>query len=69
MLRVHLLLGICCALPLAAAGQTPAAPSAPPPSITLPPELDRVLRDYERGWQARDAQALAGLFVPDGFVL
>ena len=39
------------------------------PSVTLPPALDRVLRDYERAWQARDAAALAALFTPDGFVL
>ncbi|MGI9174042.1 MAG: YybH family protein, partial [Rhodothermales bacterium] len=35
----------------------------------LPPELDRVLRDYEQGWRDRDADALAALFTPDGFVL
>ena len=46
------------------------APGAPPlPSVTLPPELDRVLRDYERAWQARDAAGLAALFAEDGFVL
>jgi ketosteroid isomerase-like protein len=45
------------------------APDAPLPSVTLPPELDRVLRDYERAWQARDAAALAALFTEDGFVL
>jgi ketosteroid isomerase-like protein len=39
------------------------------PSVTLPPELDRVLRDYEKGWQAKDAKALAALFADDGFVL
>lgn len=44
-------------------------PPAPLPSVTLPPELDRVLRDYEKHWQARDASALAALFTPDGFVL
>ena len=38
-------------------------------SITLPPDLDRVLRDYEVAWQKRDAAALAGLFTEDGFVL
>lgn len=45
-----------------------AAPFVSLPSIELPPDLDRVLRDYERGWQAGDEQALAQLFVPDGFV-
>lgn len=39
------------------------------PSIVLPPELDRVLRDYERAWRAGDAAALAALFAEDGFVL
>lgn len=38
-------------------------------SIELPPELARVLRDYEQAWQARDAEALAALFTADGFVL
>ena len=39
------------------------------PSVTLPPELDRVLRDYERAWRAGDAAALSTLFTEDGFVL
>jgi len=43
--------------------------SAPLPSIQLPPELARVLRDYEAGWRAGDGGALAQLFVEDGFVL
>lgn len=38
-------------------------------SVTLPPELDRVLRDYEQAWQAKDADALARLFTEDGFVM
>ena len=38
-------------------------------SIALPPELARVLTDYEAGWQAGDAAALASLFTEDGFVL
>lgn len=38
-------------------------------SVALPPELDRVLRDYERAWRAGDAVALASLFAEDGFVL
>jgi ketosteroid isomerase-like protein len=45
-----------------------AATYAPLPSVNLPPDLDRVLRDYERAWQAGDAAALAALFTPDGFV-
>lgn len=39
------------------------------PSVDLPPALDRVLRDYERAWQAKDAAGLAALFTEDGFVL
>jgi ketosteroid isomerase-like protein len=45
------------------------APPAPLPSATLPPEVDRVLRDYERHWAAGDEAALAALFTEDGFVL
>jgi len=41
----------------------------PPPSVRLPPELARVLGDYEQGWRAGDGAALAALFVEDGFVL
>ncbi len=39
------------------------------PSVELPPELARVLRDYESAWTKRDAVALARLFAEDGFVL
>ena len=45
------------------------APASSLPSVQLPAELDRVLRDYERGWRDRDAAALAQLFAEDGFVL
>ena len=38
-------------------------------SVDLPPELSRVLTDYEAGWKAGDAAALASLFAEDGFVL
>ena len=57
------------------AGSRPAPRAAEPdrstelPGVALPPELDRVLRDYERAWRARDAAALAALFAEDGFVL
>ncbi|AMW06440.1 DUF4440 domain-containing protein [Gemmatimonas phototrophica] len=45
--------------------------SAPPsgPTVTLPPALDKVLRDYEAAWRKGDAAALAALFADDGFVL
>ncbi|MBB5858562.1 YybH family protein [Xanthomonas arboricola] len=38
-------------------------------TVALPPELDRVLRDYERAWRKGDAGALAALFTEDGFLL
>ena len=56
--------------PIRAQNPAPAAAEAvPPPSIKLPPELDRVLRDYERAWRSGDATAVAALFAEDGFIL
>ena len=51
------------------AAQSPAA--APPQlaSVSLPAELDRVLRDYEVAWRSGDASKVAALFSVDGFVL
>ena len=68
------------ASPMMASAQAPRTPQAAQsaqgagqagqlPSISLPPALDRVLRDYERAWQARNADSLAALFTPDGFTL
>lgn len=37
------------------------------PSIDLPADLDRVLRDYEKFWRAGDVASLAGIFTEDGF--
>jgi ketosteroid isomerase-like protein len=51
------------AVPVAAAQEEPL------PSVQLPAELDRVLRDYEREWGARNAAGLAALFAEDGFVM
>jgi ketosteroid isomerase-like protein len=48
---------------------TAAAAPAPLPSVTLPPELQRVLTDYAAAWSSGDAAALARLFCVDGFVL
>lgn len=39
------------------------------PPIDLPPSLARVLRDYETAWRARDAAALARLFVDEEVVM
>jgi ketosteroid isomerase-like protein len=60
-----LILTLAAAAPLAGQPATPAAE----PSVTLPPELARVLTDYEKAWSQKDAAALAGLFAEDGFVL
>ena len=59
--------------------QPPAAPQPPiamgrpdlpaQPSITLPPDLQRVLTDYEAAWSRKDAAGLAQLFAEDGFIL
>ena len=53
---------------MAVAAQQGTAPASLP-SVTLPPELDRVLRDYETAWTAKDAARLAKLFAEDGYVL
>lgn len=37
--------------------------------IEVPGELRKVLDGYEKHWEAGDAEALAGLFTKDGFVL
>ncbi len=38
------------------------------PSVPLPPELDRVLREYERHWREGNTEALVALFTEDGMV-
>ena len=55
--------------PAAMASRDSVAPAAALPSVALPAELDRVLRDYEKLWRSGDAAALAELFTHDGFVL
>jgi len=50
-----------------AAGQQ--GPPTAEPSVSLPAELARVLRDYEAAWTAKDAARLAKLFAEDGYVL
>lgn len=41
----------------------------PLPTVTLPPDIARVLHDYARAWQANDPAALAQLFTADGMAL
>ena len=50
--------------------QSPGSGSvAPQPSVELPDELNRVLRDYEAHWSAGEADALADLFVEEGLIV
>lgn len=39
------------------------------PDAALPPDLDQVLRDYERAWRAGDAKGISSLFTEDGVLL
>ncbi|HSA54186.1 MAG TPA: amidohydrolase family protein [Gemmatimonadaceae bacterium] len=38
------------------------------PPVALPAALDRVLKDFERHWHARDEAAFAGLFTENGIM-
>ena len=53
----------------AVAANAQQAPLPPLPSVRLPAPLERVLRDYEAGWKAKDGARLAALFTTDGFVM
>ncbi|HET8712100.1 MAG TPA: nuclear transport factor 2 family protein [Gemmatimonadales bacterium] len=64
MMRITGVLLCLAILTSTAAAQSPASL----PSVTLPPELDRVLREYEKNWRAGDENGLAALFTTDGFV-
>jgi ketosteroid isomerase-like protein len=55
--------------PLHAQSLPSPAMSAELPETALPPDLDRVLRDYERAWRAGDAKSIASLFTEDGVLL
>lgn len=71
MIRSALVLLACTltfAGPIAAQAATPTTATTVP-SVSLPPELDRVLRAYEREWGARSPAGLAQRFTEDGFVL
>jgi len=56
---------------LAASGRSQQQPPAvpPQPSVDLPPDLARVLTDYEAAWSGRDAAALARLFADNRVVV
>ena len=68
IMRVSLLVG--CLVAGTIGGSIPAsAETSDHPTVQLPSDLDRVLRDYEQAWEAKDEAALAALFTKDGFVL
>lgn len=55
--------------PLTAQAERNSETPAARPSVELPADLARVLRDYEREWAAGNAAGLAALFTEDGFAL
>lgn len=62
------------ATPFAACAQVPAAQPAASqpaalPSVQLPPDADRILREYEKHWSANNPAAVAALFAADGMAL
>lgn len=67
MRYVAVILAFCFAAAAPAIAQE-SADVRPLPSVELPSELGRVLRDYETAWAAGDAQGLAELFTDDGVV-
>jgi ketosteroid isomerase-like protein len=68
MLKTIVVAALLATSPALGSAQATGAAYRPLPSIELPPELDRVLRDYEAAWAAGDEAALAALFTEDGFV-
>jgi hypothetical protein len=45
------------------------APADAPAPVDLPPELARVLRDYEAAWRDGDGARMSALFTEDGFAI
>lgn len=68
-IAVAVVVGLVSAPGAAWGAQTRDAVPAPQPSIDLPADLDRVLRDYERHWGAGEAAELASLFVEEGLIV
>ena len=66
MRPLSLLFALCVAATTSAA-QAPDVPPAPLPSITLPPELARVLTDYETQWRF-GGDSLTKLFAEDAIL-
>lgn len=68
--RISAVIAACVVFTLPLPAQEPPEGSSvePLPSIVLPAELDRVLRDYERYWRSGNAEGLVSLFTPDGMI-
>lgn len=68
--RISAVIAACVSFALPLLAQEPSERSSvePLPSIVLPAELDRVLRDYERHWSDGNAEGLVSLFAPDGMI-
>ncbi len=66
------LVGLTLAGPRSLRGQSAGGAAEPPaslPSVELPGELARVLRDYERHWSEGRAEELAALFSEEGLIV
>ncbi len=63
-----LVIGLCLAVGATAAQSGGTAPGTPA-AVTLPPDLDRVLRDYESAWRDGDGARMGTLFTEDGFAI
>jgi ketosteroid isomerase-like protein len=63
-----LVVGAATALPLGAQARPDTSHATQLPSVELPPDLARVLTDYETEWR-RGGAAVAQLFTEDGYVL
>lgn len=56
-------------LALALATGLTAAAAQTQPTVKLPDDVERVLKDYAQAWQANDPAALSKLFAADGMAL
>lgn len=67
-LIVALIAGVAVGRAGAQATQVPSDTQVPA-AISLPPEFNRVLRDYEAAWRDGDGPRLSALFTDDGFAV
>lgn len=65
--EIFLVSFLACAMPSLSSAQT--HDPALFPSVELPGELERVLRDYESAWAGDNGEDFAMLFTEDGYIL